>query len=252
MPSSLRLLQRGLATTLARLRALWRLTPPLTVAVGAAPDQCLHTLAIAARPSQERLHLRAVFTDGRRYYVRRQKTGFRLTSDTRQFWGSRRQRTRVASVVFGVLSVFEPGKTAAPSAGEGSPITFVHLRARMSLPYSLSALLIPTFIGSIVFHTAWPTLIRALLIAALFALSWIGHRLDAAYQSNEMVFFVQKALEDLPRAEIPLLPPATASGDVILNADFRAVWARFYQDNAARDGAPPYNDVAHHDAAHHA
>ncbi len=76
------------------LRALWQVHPPGTLMIGAAPEACLHTLLTATRPSTSRLHHRELFHDGRRYYVQRQSSGFRLTSDTRVFWGSKRQRTR--------------------------------------------------------------------------------------------------------------------------------------------------------------
>ncbi len=44
------------------------LQPARTLLVGAAPAQCALTLRQAVKPSHQRLHLRNLFTDGRRYY----------------------------------------------------------------------------------------------------------------------------------------------------------------------------------------
>lgn len=207
-----------------RLRPLWQIHPPVALVVRASEDACVQTLLIAARPSQKRLHLRDLFAEGRRYYVQPRPHGFRLTSDTRPLWGSKRQRTRRAAIVNGSLT-------------GADDVTFVRLHARMSLMYSLSALLIPAFATSILIYMPWPLPLVTVLIVLLFVLSWLGHRFDAALQANEMVYFVQKALEDLPTADIPQLQ--SAGPDVVVNAagaDFGEQWQKFYRERTQKEG----------------
>jgi hypothetical protein len=213
---------------LVRRARLWRspfaLHPPVAVVVRADPAECVQTLIDAARPSTQRLHLRNVFMDGRRYYIQPRPAGFRITSDTRVFWGSRRRRTGVAAAVFGAVSTLE---------GDES-ITAIRLTARIHAPYIVSSLLIPAFIGSIIVYMPWDAAVRAALIAALFALSWFGHWVDAALQVNEMIYFVRKALEHLPPAEVGSL---AASVPHVVNKpreDFRAEWQKFYDEQIGR------------------
>src|SRR5215207_10015722 len=102
-----------------RWQALWQLHPPVALVVRASQRQCLQTLFIAAKPSAERLHLRNVFVGGRRYYLQPQPDGFKLTSDNRLLWGGRRNRSRMAAVVYGKFS------------STGEDITLVRLHSRM-------------------------------------------------------------------------------------------------------------------------
>jgi hypothetical protein len=207
-----------------RWQALWQLHPPVALVVGAPKAACLQTLLAAAKPSADRLHLRNVFADGRRYYVQPQEDGFRLTSDNRLFWGRRRNRTRVAAVVLGEFS--------SPD-GE---ITFIRLHSRIRVFYLISGLLLPLFFTSIVVYMPWPHAIISAIIVLLFALSLLGRRFDAALQVNEMVYFVQKALEDLPQVEIAALP--SSGPDVVASStmtDFREQWYRFYREISEHD-----------------
>ena len=195
---------------------------PVALVVRADPALSVQTLIEAARPSTERLHLRNLFMEGRRYYVQPRATGFRLTSDTRQVWGGRRRRTGVAAAVFGEVSTLE---------GDES-ITAIRLTTRIHAPYILSSFLIPAFIGSIIASLPWATPVRALLIALLFALSWFGHWVNAALQVSEMIYFVRKALEHFPPVEVGTLP---ASVPHVVNKprdDFRTEWQKFYDEHA--------------------
>lgn len=199
--------------------ALWRLYPPVALAVGASPDECLHTLAQASRPSTSRLHLRDLFLEGRRYYIQPRPDGFRLTSDQSPLWGRRRQRTRVAAYIVGTFSALQ----------SGGDVTLVRLRARMYVLYTLSALLIPTFFASILVYMPWNRIVLVVMIPALYLLSWLGHRMNAAMQVNEMIWFVQKAFEDLPPVVVPELP--NRRPDLVVESDFMAEWARFYKEH---------------------
>ncbi len=203
-----------------RWQALWQLHPPVALVVRAPQAVCLQTLLVAAKPSADRLHLRNLFADGRRYYIRPQEDGFRLTSDNRLLWGGRRNRTRVAAVVLGEFS------------SPDDEITFIRLHSRIRLIYLISGLLLPIFFSSIVVYMPWPRSIISAIIVLLFALSLLEHRFNAALQVNEMVYFVQKALEELPPVEIAALP--TSGPDVVMT-DFREQWYRFYREITEQD-----------------
>jgi hypothetical protein len=193
--------------------------PVVHVTVQATPAACLRTLAMAARPSQERLHLRGLFTEGRRYYLKPSRKGFQLTSNSRIPW--RRGRTGFTAVLSGAFS--ESGDT-----------TRILLRARITVPYLLRVFFIPAFISSIIIFARWPRPVIAASILLLFGLSWLGHRLNAMLQAGEMVFFVQKALEDLAPADIPVIP-ATSDNTVTLEREFREQWDKFYEEHKRGD-----------------
>ncbi|MBL8134044.1 MAG: hypothetical protein JNL42_19435 [Anaerolineae bacterium] len=204
--------------------ALWRLYPSVSLAVGATREACLQTLGEAARPSAARLHLRDLFVEGRRYYIQPQENGFKITSDNRPLWGRRSQRTAVSAYLTGTFSSVEGG----------SVVTLVRLHARMYRLSLLGALALPTFFTSIIAFMPWEPAILVILAAALYGSSLLGHRLNAALQVNEMVYFVQKAFEDLPPAVVSELPGR--SPDMVVDpgapGDFAAEWARYYREHS--------------------
>jgi hypothetical protein len=175
---------------------------------------------IAAKPSANRLHLRNLFADGRRYYIQPQADGFRLTSDNRLLWGGRRNRSRMAAMVYGKLSSLD------------DEITFIRLHSRMNLLYLFSGLLLPVFFSSIVIYMPWSRAVITLIVGLLFILSLLGYRFNAALQVNEMIYFVQKALEDLPPAELAGLP---ARGPDVVVTDFREQWYKFYREQTEKE-----------------
>jgi len=216
---------------LPAIASLWRLHPPALVVVQAAPAVIVQTLSTAARPSTERLHLRELFRDGLRYYIEPLQNGFRITSSSREAYGGRRRRTRVAAVLDGAFSSAEAGA-----------VTFVRLKTRMNLPYFLGGLAIPAFITSIIIHMPWSRGAVLLLVALLFGLSLGARRLNAALQAAEMVYFVQKALEDLPQPEIMGLEASRpeivmAGGGDPVHTDFGAQWQKFYRRQTEHDSA---------------
>jgi len=195
---------------------VWRVHPPAALTVKASQRECLRTIALAAKPDVDRLHLRNLFTDGRRYYLDVRNTGFRLTSNTKIPW-RQRARTAIAAVLYGEFT----------EAGEGA--THIIMRSRMRLFYLLEALLIPAFISSLLVFAPWSRLLIAALIATLFGLSWLTHRLTATLQATDMVYFVQKALEDITPVEVPIL---TAGGEpevITQDRAFREQWQKFYE-----------------------
>ncbi len=218
-------------TLLLVIASVWRLHPPALMAVQAAPAVIVQTLRTAARPSTERLHLRDLFRDGLRYYVEPLQNGFRITSNSREASGGRRRRTRVAAILDGTFS--------SAQAGE---ITFIRLKTRMNLPYLLGGLLIPAFISSIIIYMPWGRGAILMLVALLFGLSLGARRLNAALQAAEMVYFVQKVMEDLPQPEVIVLeasrPEIVIAGeDDPVHADFSAQWQKFYRRQTEDDSA---------------
>jgi hypothetical protein len=200
------------------LGRLWYVHPPVALTVKATRTECLRAIALAARPDVERLHLRNLFTDGRRYYVDPRKTGFRLTSNSKIPW-RRRGRTPVAALVNAEFS----------DAGEGA--TRILLRSRMRTLYLGEALLIPIFISSLLTFAPWPRILIAALIVTLFTLSWLAHRLTATLQASDMIYFVQKALEDIAPVEVPLLGKGDEPEVITQDREFREQWEKFYEEH---------------------
>lgn len=64
------------------LDRLWYVQPMTALTVKALPNDCVRALSAATRPNLDRLHLRNLFMDGRRYYVDVLNDGFQITSNT--------------------------------------------------------------------------------------------------------------------------------------------------------------------------
>lgn len=208
---------------LLRLRTLAQLHPPVALVIAADRADCLNTLSSATRPSQHRLHLRELFSEGRRYYLHTHPDGFRVTSDSRQFWGSKRRRTRVAASVIGAMST---------SGESGSPLTFIHLRAQTSAAYLFSGLIQPLIFCLIVLATpTWALPLKLTLAVVIMLLAWLGRRADAALQANDLIYFVQKVLADLPSGDIPSLEKPRPEVVTPFNEDFREQFDRFYREH---------------------
>jgi hypothetical protein len=196
------------------LDTFWFVHPPAALTVQAAPIECLKALAVAAKPSQQRLHLGSLFTEGRRYYLQAANDGFRLTSNSKIPW--RRGRTTTAAVLIGQFS----------EAGDGA--THILLRARMRMLYLLDIFYIPSCITAIQVFAPWAEITITLLALALYGLSWAWHRFAAALQAAEMVYFVRKALEDLTPYQMPAL---VASAPEVVMPDFQQEWDRFFHQH---------------------
>ncbi|MDZ4767766.1 MAG: hypothetical protein SGJ24_01440 [Chloroflexota bacterium] len=208
------------------LQALVRLYPPTALAVGAPATDCLRILLDSARPTMTKLHLRDLFADGRRYYIQRAAQGFRLTSDNSPLWARRRQRTRVTAYIVGTFSHLQTD----------THVTLIRLHAHMYRLYFLRSLLLPTFFGALIAYLPWTLLTKAVIVGLVYSLSILVHRLNAAIQVNEMIYFVQKVFADLPPVVMRELP--ARNPDVVYgNDDFAAEWARFYREQSDEDRA---------------
>jgi hypothetical protein len=208
----------------AALSRLWYVYPPVAMTVKAGRRECLRALALASKPDVERLHLRNLFLDGKRYYLYPRTTGFRLTSNSKIPW-RRRARTAVAAVLYAEFS----------DVGEGA--TRLMMRSRMRLFYLGEALLVPGFITSLLIFAPWPKVLIAFLIAVLFGLSWLSHRLTATLQAAEMVYFVEKALEDIAPVDIPILGAGDEPDIITQDREFREQWQKFYEAHKSEAGS---------------
>lgn len=199
------------------LNRVWYVHPPVSVIIGAPPAACLQTLATAAKPSTQRLHLRNLFAGGRRYHLEPARRGFRLTTTSKVLWRYRR-RTSSSAVVHGRFEEIDGATTR------------IWLHGRIQVLYLLDVFLIPAFMTSILLFTRWsPTLVGGLL-ATLYGLSWFGHRYNASLEAHEMVYFVQTALDDLAPAQVHTLGSNTP-GVVYGDPDFEEQWEKFYEEH---------------------
>jgi hypothetical protein len=197
---------------------VWFVYPSHALTVSLTPDECLLALERASRPDSQQLHLRNLFTEGRRYYLWPRGAGFWLTSDSRPPW--RRGRTSIAAVLQGTFS---------DSAG----LTRLTLRARMRLFYLVDTFIIPAFMLSLLVYAPWSKWLIGGLATLLLGLSWAGHRLAARMQAAEMVYFVRQVLEGAAIEPAILQQPNAAT--VTPEAEFRAEWDKFYRQQAGEE-----------------
>jgi hypothetical protein len=194
---------------------LWTVPPLVDFTVQAPLADCSRRIAEAARPSLNRLHLRNLFADGRRYYLNPSPQGFHMTSNSKIPW--RRARTTQAAVL------------SAELIPTGDSSTRIRLHSRMKVFYFLDTFIVPGFMASILVFVPIHPLLIALFIAVLFGLSWVGHRLTAALQVADMIYFIRKALEEVTPGVSGALGAGTE--DVVSPGDFRQAWERFYNEH---------------------
>jgi ABC-type protease/lipase transport system fused ATPase/permease subunit len=100
----------------------------------------------------------------------------------------------------------------------------------MQLLFFLDIFLIPTFMASIIIFAPWTAWLRTLLIVVLFGLSLAWHRLTATLQAADMVYFVERALEEMKPAEVFSLG-SDAENIITLEREFREQWQEFYEQH---------------------
>jgi hypothetical protein len=197
------------------LQRAWYVQPPVVLVIKATPGRCLQTMVTAAKPSSQRLHLRNLFASGRRYDLQPVEKGFTITTTSKLLWRYRK-RTSASAVLRGQFTTID------------DDITRIYMDIHIKLFYLLDVFLIPTFTASILIFVPWHPALLGAAILALYLLSWFGHRYNAALEANEMVFFVQKSLEDFVPTEILSLA-AEASDVVTATREFRRAWEKFYE-----------------------
>lgn len=193
-------------------KIFWYVYPDVTLVLQAHPVVILETLVKAAKPSTDRLHLREVFRQGRRYDLQALPSGFSMSTTSKVQWHYRR-RTVSSSRLDGELVLID------------NDTTRLIMRAHFRTPYLLSSMLVPAYVTSILIWMPWPRVIIFSLLAIICWLSWLGHRYNAALEAHEMVYFITKALEDY----VPKVSGALGIGDTLVyNSDFAQVWEDFY------------------------
>jgi hypothetical protein len=204
----------------AVLQRVWYVHEFTVLTVQATPAMCFQTMLIASKPSVDRLQLRDLFNDGRRYYLQPRENGFRMTCNSSLRWRYRR-RTGEITVLTGA---FEP-------IGNGG--TRISIRARISVPYLLDVFWLPLFMTTIIpFVLRWAVEVRIGALIALYVLSWASHRAHAQLQAVEMLYFINRVLEEFGPAIIPELQPSTANV-VDQRPDFMTEWEKFYREHKA-------------------
>jgi hypothetical protein len=202
------------------LQSAWYVHTTASLTVEATPAACVQALARAAKPSVERLHLRDVFSDGRRYYLETSANGFRLKcrSMTLLLFFPRK---RIVTVLSGNFESI------------GNQATRLHLRTRMALSYLLEALLYPLVIGSIILpFDLWQMWFRVVVVALILGLVWRGHRAQATLQAVDMIYFVERALEGFAPVTVHALDANTPHVvDDTLHRQFRQEWEKFYREH---------------------
>ena len=200
------------------LHRVWYTHPRRVLLVHATPAECLLTLAQAAKPSTQRLHLRNLFMDGRRYFLTPHPNGFRLNSTSRPMW-RRGRRGRRASVLMGACNPIDDN------------VTRVDLQAHLMPLFLLDVFVLPAWMGLLLMCGPLPqtTAITASLL--ILALSWIWHWYTASLQATEMVYFVQVALNDLPEAQVAELAKSNA-----VTSEFTTQWEKFYEQHRTGGG----------------
>ena len=212
-----------LATWWERLRyTLWFVLPETLFLVSLSPAASYALLETAAQPSSKRLQLRHVFARGRRYYLSTlPKGGFRMVTTNKIPWYGR--RTNAVTVLY------------AKFEAEATLPTRMLLTARFKTTYFLDIFFLPAFFTSMIVFMPWPIWTIIPLTLLLFGLSWVGHRSHAKLEAHEMLFFIEKALEDhLPE---PPLALHSASADIVIDRqkDFPAVWEKFYEEKLSEN-----------------
>jgi len=197
------------------LRLFWIVYPRHSLRLQITPSQVYAVLEQATRPSIERLHLRSTFARGRRYLLHPLSGGsFRMMTTSRRTLS--RRRTTATAVLYGDFSTQD---------GHDSELT---LRGRIRIWYLLDVLPLPTFLVSLLVFMPWSPGLIALLILTLYGLSWVIHRTTAALEAHEMIFFVEKVLQDHLYEEPPELHEK--SPDVVYERSFTQAWNRFYDE----------------------
>lgn len=190
------------------------------LAVSATPNECTQTLVNAARPSTQRLQHRNLFADGRRYTLEASTDGFRMISTSKISW-SQRRRTRPSATLTAAYTLVDDN------------ITRLTLNTTMRLSRLAEALLIPTFMTSILVYVAWPLPVITFCIGALYAISILLTFYTAKIEANDMIYFVEKVLEEFEPADILQLASDAPyiQSEATSPREFAEAWEKFYRNH---------------------
>jgi hypothetical protein len=197
------------------LRYTWYVHPSAHLRLTIEPPHSYRILETSAKPSAKRLELRNLFIQGRRYFLQpTSKQSFRMMTTHKIRWRMRR-RTRATAILIGEFTTIDKQ-------------TFrLTLSSRIRIWYLLDVFLWPTFITSIIVSMWWSVWLIASLVIALYTLSWLAHRFNAALEAHEMIFFIESILEDY----FPETPPKlmASKADVVYEEAFAAAWEQYVE-----------------------
>ncbi|MGB1288054.1 MAG: hypothetical protein ACPG7F_16065 [Aggregatilineales bacterium] len=203
------------------LQHIWYVHDGAVLTVAAAPRQCMHILEKASRPRVNRLDFSNLYMHGQRYSLHMLDDLHFMMTVTRSVAWRYRSRTSSSTVLYGRF------------VKSDTQDVHLHLTGRIRLFYILQFLLLPLFITSIIIFMPWHPIWIASFVIALFILSWVGHRYHAALEAHDMVFFIQRVLDE----HRPMPAPILAEGAHIdyEDASFGEAWEKFYRTH--RDDA---------------
>ncbi len=204
------------------LTGLWRLDRPKYLVLMASLSECLDLLITATKPSQMRLHHNELFTEGRRYHIAKIPHGFSMQTTSKSYW-------RYTEGLFHLRPKTKEGAVLRVSCTEEpSGYTRFEIHSRMRWDYLLDVLAIPVFMGWLIFLMRWEWWMSGALVGGILALNYGVHRFNAAYQANEMLYFIEKVLEAKQSHDVPALSATHA--DVVYQS-FSSAWEQFYQEH---------------------
>jgi len=198
------------------LRHIWYIHPQRAMLVAASPYMVQEVLNRAARPSTQRLHLRDLFAQGRRYHFKPILDGFHLSTTSKVSWHYRR-RTKACAILTANLEELDDDTSQ------------IHIQTRFRLLYFLDFIWLPLFMTSIIVYMPWHPIVIISLVVGLFGLSWGAHRSHAGLEALEMLHFVEKVLDDFTPKDTPALED-TNPGVVYREQEreFAEAWEKFY------------------------
>lgn len=200
------------------LRHTYYVHPGEQLRITLSPAQAVNILQIAAKPSIERLHLRQLFAQGRRYFIEKREDGnITMRTVSNVFWLPRGKTYPTASL-YGTFESLD------------DDTTLLRLRSRIRFWHVIRNFFWPLFMTSMLVYMSWHPVIIVGLIVTLFGLAWAISRLTAQIEAYEMVNFVEKALEDFEPEPPKRLQPSAA--DVVMGdtqRDFADAWDKFYE-----------------------
>ena len=210
------------------LSAFWYIQPQTVLLVNDSAKSSLESVRQATKRHSNQLHLRDLFVDGRQYHVQQYGDGFIMLTTSRQYW----------RYFQGIMRIPKRTYTSARLLASMQPIheeyTRICIRSHIRMKYLLDIIYIPAFITSIIIYMPWNAWIILSLSLALLSFSVLYHRFHAAYQANEMLFFIEKVLSDKIVVDLPAFNAYSVIEEfqsAETRQDFDKVWEKFYQNH---------------------
>ncbi len=209
--------QSRLWRMLRPLLKIWYVHHEVTLIAYASPAVCLGVLVTSSKPSIERLHLRNLFVHGRRYhFVSGSHEGFQMRTTSKVPW-QHRGRTRSTATLTAKFNALDDDLTQINITANFLPINIIY------------SLVVPIFFTPLFLFAIWNhPIIRILMTVAIYGLAVIAYRYNAAVDAHDMVYFIEKSLEDfMPNSvsELGSHVPHIHNN----RTDFPDAWEKFYQ-----------------------